>query len=112
MASENQECSRTNSDSLRCFASAVNLVDIMIKKSKLEFGSRGLNHRTLKDSGDGTTAKYLQVLDKAQHLKSINGRMKITSHTIAMFKNTKRTGFSTPNWDFEMMEFILKFFLF
>ena len=93
MASENQDCSCTNSDSLRCFASAVNLVDITIKKSKLEFRIRGLDHRTLKDSEDGPTAKYLQVLDEARHLNSINGGIKITSHTIAIFKNTKKDWF-------------------
>ena len=41
-----------------------------------KFSSKGLNQRPLEGSGDGSTVRYRQVLDKAVVLKSTNRKFK------------------------------------
>ena len=42
------------------------------KSDKIKFNSKGLNKRTLEDTGDGPMSKYRQVLIEAVKLKSTN----------------------------------------
>ena len=42
------------------------------KSNKFKLSSKGLNKRTLEDTGDGPMSKYKRVLDKAVNFKSTN----------------------------------------
>ena len=60
------------------------------KSDKLIFSSKGLNKRTLEDTGDEPMSKYRRVADKAVNLKSTNHGFKTSSHLVGTYEQTKK----------------------
>ena len=57
---------------------------------KLKFSSKGLNERTLEDSGDGPMANYRKVLDKFFTVTSTNRVFRTVSYSAATYEQTKK----------------------
>ena len=78
------------------------------KSDKFKFSSKGLNKRTLEDTGDGPMSKYRQVLDKAVNLKSTNRGFKTSNHLVGTYEQTKKNSVTfTRKGRYLMMEYIL-----
>ena len=60
------------------------------RSGKNKFSSKGLNKRTLEDTGDGPMSKYRRVLDEAVNLKSTNCGFKTSNHLVGAYEQTKR----------------------
>ena len=60
------------------------------KSDKIKFNSKGLNKRTLEDTGDGPMSKYRQVLIEAVKLKSTNRGFKASHHLVGTYEQTKK----------------------
>ena len=60
------------------------------KSDKFKFSSKGLNKRTLEDTGDGPKSKYRRVLDEAVNLKSTNRGFKTSNHLVGTYEQTKK----------------------
>ena len=59
------------------------------KSQKYKFISKGLNKRALEDSGDGSVAKYRQVRDEAENLKSTKRGFKTINQVVSTYEQTK-----------------------
>ena len=57
---------------------------------KNTFSSKGLNRRTLEESGAGPLEKYRCVLDEKTNVKSTNRGFRTIQHTVCTYKQTKR----------------------
>ena len=55
------------------------------KSDKFKFSSKGLNKRTLEDTGDGPMTKYRRILDEAVNLKSTNRGFKTSNHLVGTY---------------------------
>ena len=60
------------------------------KSDKFKFSSKGLNKRTLEDTGDGPMSKYRRVHDDAVNLKSTNRRFKTSNQLVGTYEQTKK----------------------
>ena len=60
------------------------------KSDKINFSSKGLNKRTLEDTGDGSISKYRRVLDEAVNLKPTNRGFKTSNHLVGTYEQTKK----------------------
>ena len=61
------------------------------KSDKYKFSSRGLNKRTLVDSGDvGPMSKYRKVLEEAVNVTSTNRGLRTMKHSVATHKQTEK----------------------
>ena len=58
--------------------------------NKYKFSSKGLNKRTLEDSGDGPMAKYRKVLDEAVNVTSTNRGFRAMKHNVVTYEQTKK----------------------
>ena len=54
------------------------------------FSSKGLNKRTLEDSGDGPLAKHWKVLDEFINVTSTNRGFRTVHHSAAVYEQTKK----------------------
>ena len=60
------------------------------KTDKFKFRSRGLNKRSLEDSGDRPMSKYRRVLAEAINLTSTNRGFRTINHMSATYEQTKK----------------------
>ena len=60
------------------------------KSNNFKFSSKGLNKRTLEDTGDVPMSKYRRVLDEAVHLRSTNRGFKTFNHLVEKYEQTKK----------------------
>ena len=60
------------------------------KSNKYKFSSKGLNKRTLGDSGDGPMTKYRKVLEEAVNVASTNKGFRTMKHSVATYEQTKK----------------------
>ena len=59
--------------------------------NKYKFSSKGLNKRTLEDSGDGgPMSEYRKVLEEAVNVTSTNRRFRTIQHRVATYEQTKK----------------------
>ena len=58
--------------------------------NKYKFSSKGLNKRTLEDSGDGPMPKYQKVMDEKVNEKSTNRGFRTINHVVATYEQTKK----------------------
>ena len=66
------------------------------ESNKFKLSSKGLNKRTLENTGDGPMSKYRRVLDEAVNLKSTNCGFKTSNHLVATYEQTKKTQLLLP----------------
>ena len=57
---------------------------------KIDFTGRGLNKRTLEESGAGSLEKYRRVLDKKTNVQLTNGGIRSIQHSVCTYEQTKR----------------------
>ena len=84
MKREKQDCSKFYVSSVKRF------VVTTFSSQKNEFSSKGLNKRTLEDSGDSSLAKYRQIPDEVVNLESTNRGFKMTNHAVATNEQIKK----------------------
>ena len=102
MTRENQDCSRVFRCSKKLCLCSKTYCCYDIKSQKYTFCRKGLNKRTLEDSGDGPMAKYRQVLHEAVNLKSTNKEFKMINHAVATYEPTKKgLSYFNPKWEVE-----------
>ena len=58
--------------------------------NKYKFSSKGLNKRTLEDSGNGPMPKYQKVMDEKVNEKSTNRGFRTINHVVATYEQTKK----------------------
>ena len=59
--------------------------------NKYKFSSKGLNKRTLEDSGDsGPMSKYRKVLEESVNVTSTNRRFRTNQHNVATYEQTMK----------------------
>ena len=64
-----------------CFAQSID---------KIKFSSKGLNKRTLAESGAGPLEKYRCVLDEKTNVQSTNRGFRTIQHSVCTHEHTKR----------------------
>ena len=102
MTRENQDCSRMFRCTKTLCLCSKTYCCYDIKSQKYKFCRKGLNKRTLEDSGDGPMAKYRQVLHEAVNLKSTNKEFKTINHAVATYEQTKKgLSYFNPKWEVE-----------
>ena len=57
---------------------------------KYKFSSKGLNKRTLEETGDGPLEKYQQVIEEIINLKSTNRGFRTINLCVAIYEQTKK----------------------
>ena len=61
------------------------------KSNKYKFSSKGLNKRTLEDSGDGgPMSKYRKVLEEAVNVTPTNRGFETMKHSVTTYEQTKK----------------------
>ena len=60
------------------------------KSDKYIFSSKGLNKRTLEETGDGPMEKYRRVMDEIINLTSTNRGLRTINHCVATYEQTKK----------------------
>ena len=60
------------------------------KSDKYKFGSKGLNKRTLEETGDGPLEKYRRVMEQIINLTSTNRGFRTINHCVATYEQTKK----------------------
>ena len=60
------------------------------KSDKYKFSSKGLNKRTLEETGDGPMEKYRRVMDEIINLTSTNRGFRTINHWVATYEQTKK----------------------
>ena len=60
------------------------------KSYKYKFSSKGLNKRTLEETGDGPMEKYRRVMDEIINLTSTNRGFRTINHCVATYEQTKK----------------------
>ena len=58
--------------------------------SKFKFSSKGLNKRTIDDSGEGPMVKNGKVLDETENVTYISRGFRTKSHCVATYEHTKK----------------------
>ena len=58
--------------------------------NKYNFSSKGINIRTLKDSGEGPMAKYRKDLEEFIKVTSTNRGFRTVHHSVAAYEQTKK----------------------
>ena len=60
------------------------------KSDKYKFSSKGLNKRTLEETGDGPMEKYRRMMDEIINLTSTNRGFRTINHCVATYEQTKK----------------------
>ena len=60
------------------------------KTEKIKFSSKGLNKRTLEETGAGPPEKYRRVLDEKTNVQSTNRGFRAMQHSVCTYDQTKR----------------------
>ena len=60
------------------------------KSDKYKFSSKGLNKRTLEETGDGPLEKNRRVMEKIINFISANGGFRTINHCVATYEQTKK----------------------
>ena len=60
------------------------------KSDKYKFSSKGLNKRTLEETGDGPMEKYRRVMDKIINLTLTNRGFRTINHCVATYEQTTK----------------------
>ena len=60
------------------------------KTDIFKFSSKGLNKRTLEESGEGPLEKYRRVMDDNVNVKSINRGFRTVNHQVVTYEQTKK----------------------
>ena len=55
------------------------------KSDKHKFSSKGLNKRTLEETGDGSMEKYRRVIEEVINLTSTNRGITVLNHRVATY---------------------------
>ena len=58
---------------------------------KMKYSSKGLNKRTLEESGTGPLEKYRCVLDEKINVQSTNRGFRTIQHSVCTYEQTKRS---------------------
>ena len=67
------------------------------KSDKYKFSSKGLNKRTLEETGDGPMENYQRVIDEITNHTSINMGLRIMNHFVVTYEQTKKGLSSIPS---------------
>ena len=60
------------------------------KSDKYKFTSKGLDKRTLEETGDGPLEKYLRVMEEIINLISLSRGFRTINHCVATYERTKK----------------------
>ena len=60
------------------------------KSDKYKFSSKGLNKRTLEETGDGPLEKYRRVMKEIINLTSTKRGFRTIKHCVATYEQTKK----------------------
>ena len=59
------------------------------KSDQYKLSSKGLNKRTLEETGDGSLEKYRQVMEEIINLTSTNRAFRTINHCVATYEQKK-----------------------
>ena len=100
MMNENAVYPKKNFAVLKCCVRAARLIAaIIIRAQKLSkrlsskgrISSKGLNKRTLEDTGGESISKYRPVLDEAVNLKATKCGFKTSNNLVELYERTKKS---------------------
>ena len=91
MTKESLDCSGKTFDELKCCVCAARRTALTTDSlsNKFKFNSKGLNKRTLEDSGDVPMANYQKVLDEIENITSTNNKIHTNNLCVATYERRK-----------------------
>ena len=60
------------------------------KSDKYKFSSKGLNKKTLDETGDGAMEKYRRVIGEVINLTSTNRGIRVLNHRVGTYEQTRK----------------------
>ena len=92
MVRKSRVSSKKSLDVQKCCVSVAKHSVVMISRlTDYKFSSRGLNKRTLEDSGDGgPMTKYRKKLEESVNVTSTNRGFRTIQHSVATYEQTKK----------------------